>query len=352
MQRKGQEEIVFRAVAPKELVMPNASVLTDLQTLIKSKHVRFEMKQGVLLSGRVIGKSDRRPVEKINVQAYSSDASNVRRRFVSSTDRDGNWTLILPRSLQSVNLAVRGVKQGYLLDGAGAAQDMYSRIVTLRSDQSEIGELDFEVLQVPPLTVQVKDSGGSKVEGSKVTACVKYWTDGTIGWWESQSRVEETDASGECRLFLDRPSQRGMVMASVDRNGKKLHGRAAFEPFSDSPAKVQLVLRPMSKLQGKLFWGEAPSKNTPLVLYEAMESGSGRWVSFGVRGEATTDDQGRYEFSAIEGLHYIVATKNRDKSGEQTVIHRTPDPVTNPMVRIPDVELRKLAGDRIRLVEE
>lgn len=345
LQRQGHTRITFRATAPEDVLLANSSVSVNLNALMKSQTVEFEMEPGVRLSGRVVGGTDHEPVAGINVEAYSTDNAETRRESIASTDRDGAWTLVLPKSLSSVNLVVRAVKPGYLIDRHESSEDLYSRVVQLSAGRSRINELDFEIAQVPPLTVKVTDESGKPMQGARVSVSVKYWADDTTGWWNSGSGQEVTDGAGTCTLFQDRIDQQAVVMVSVLRNGKELHGRKAIQPLGDKPQQADVVVRPMSKVQGTLRWGQQPAKNTSLVLYEATENANGKWVDFGIRGETTTDDQGRYEFSAIRGLHYFVATKKRNKSGVQAVLHRTDEQVTAPAVQLPEVDLRKIAAN-------
>lgn len=336
---KPGDRIVFRAIAPDELVMPSVSTSVNFDELVKDSNVKIKMEPGVRLQGHVTGLMDREPIENLNVQAYFNRDSDVRRMYVASTDRDGHWSLVLPRIAPSVNLVIRGVKQGYRVEQDQRSKDLYARIVSLHPDQSTFEGLDFEIEQIPPVRIQVHDRSGIPVAGAQVSANVQYWADDTIGWWNSASNTESTNSDGRCELFISNPNAKAILSVSATIDGEEFHGRREVDFAADNPRNVQVVVRPLSTVSGRLFNGERPAKNVPLVLYEATKNDSGRWTSFGLRGETKTDEQGNYEFSAIYGLHYMVATKNRDKGGAQTILHRTVEQVSDTPLHLPDIDL-------------
>ncbi len=151
-------------------------------------------------------------------------------------------------------------------------------------------------------------------------------------------------ADGSCVLIFSEANWRDAVVdASGTVDGQKVVGRASIPIEHTGPIRV-VVTRPL-RIAGNLVRAGEPAAGVKLVLYEAIQSASGDWKSNGLRGEVTTDSQGRYEFEAIPGIPYLVATHDRKPDGTQTPLHWIRQPLTNDDYEAPEMDILPVNAD-------
>lgn len=130
------------------------------------------------------------------------------------------------------------------------------------------------------------------------------------------------------------------MAATADNGNASLKGRAILDAGNDEAIRV--LVQPLGKVGGFLLRDGSPAADIDLLLYEATQDGSGNWTTIGVQSNTVSDERGAYVFDAPVGMHYIVATKDRDRRGQQQVLHRTTRVTTAENYRVPDVDLSAL----------
>ncbi len=328
----------FHAMPSEAAVMPNVSKLISLSGLLESKALKFQTSPGVRLAGRVIGQLDRRPVEGVSVVLHPTKASEGTRATQATTNQQGEWSIVIPRV--DVKISILGQIEGYQLQDVPNAEIDDARVVQIPQNVKEHRVADFEIEQIQPLQVLVTDASGQAVPDAKVCAYRQRWLDDQIVVWEKISLRHETGPQGVCLLYLSQSDwEVAMVSASGLVNGANTEGRAILP--STQPAEIRVDVEPHAEIAGKLLKDAKPAAHLKLVLYEAINNERTGWTTIGVRAEATTDAQGNYVFAAPLGLHWIIATKDRDQNDRQTILHRT-HPTTAKQYRVPNIDLSEL----------
>jgi hypothetical protein len=284
----------------------------------------------------VIGQRDKKPVAGVGVAIHPNDTSANPQTLSTSTDPQGVWSIVGPRVTTTITLD--GYVDGYKLQDASDSQAELTRTVEVPEGVEVIQVPDFEVEQFQPLPVLVTDAEGNPVPAATVRALREKWLDDRIVMWESISRPQQTDDAGSCLLQLSNSHGNvAIVAATTDRKRESLEGRTFVGLPNNQAAHV--VVKPLSKVGGIVLRDGNPVAGVDLLLYEAIESPSGKWTTIGVRGNTASDERGIYVFDAPVGRHYIVATKDRGRLGKQQILHRTIRPTTADNYRVPNVDL-------------
>ena len=316
--------------------MPDVSEQISLATLLESKSIEFRTVPGVRLSGRVIGQRDGQPVAGVNVKLHGEDAPENARRHSSTTDERGMWSIVGPRVTTTITLD--GYVDGYKLEDASNPPTEHIRTVEVPEDAQAIQVSDFEVAQYQPQVVLVTDTEGHPVPNANVRALRERWLDDRIVTWESISSSEQTDAKGACLLQLSETDWKKAILAATAGNGNaSLKGRAILDARNNEATRV--LVHPLGKVGGFLLRDGKPAAGIGLLLYEAIQDGSGNWTTIGVQSNTVSDGRGAYVFDAPVGMHYIVATKDRDRRGKQQILHRTTQVTTADNYRVPNLDL-------------
>jgi len=325
----------FHAMPPEAAVMPNVSKLISLSDLLESKGLKFQTTPGVRLAGRVIGQLDQRPVEGVTVVLHPNKAGLGTRATQTTTNQQGEWSIVIPRI--DVKMTLRGQIEGYQLQDVPNAEIDDARVVQIPEHVKEHRVADFEIEQLQPLQVLVTDASGQAVPAAKVCAYRQEWLDDQIVVWEAISQQHETGPQGVCLLYLSQPDwEVAMVSATAVVNGANIEGRAIL-PLTQ-PAEIRVEVEPHAEIAGTLLKDAKPAAHVKLVLYEAINNERTGWTTIGMRAEAITDAQGNYVFAAPLGLHWIIATKDRDQNDRQTILHRT-HPTRAKQYRVPNTDL-------------
>ena len=309
--------------------------------------LRFRMLPGVTLRGRVVGRQDGKPVNGVTLSLRVKTASGAETSSATSTNEQGDWSFVLPRIESQVQVVALGHPGGYdfSLDTSKRSnnQHRYSRQVDVGDDAELVDVPVFEVEQIPPRRVIVVDKDGAPVADAKVQAMLQRWLNGDFPIWEP-FYFESTDSDGNCVLIFYEANWRDAVVdASGTVDGQKVVGRASIPAENTGPIRV-VVTRPV-RIAGELVRAEEPAAGVKLVLYEAIQSASGDWKSNGLRGEVTTDRQGRYEFAATPGVPYLVATHDRKPDGTQTPLHWIRQPLTTNDYEAPAIDILRVNAD-------
>jgi hypothetical protein len=333
---KGPEgDLRFHCLPPADAVMPSDSTLISVSELLKTRTLEFQMRAGIRLMGQVVGERDQRPVEGVTVVVRPTGPQATARRQTQTDDR-GQWSIVAPRV--DVTLTLRGHIDGYDLEDVPNPKLDYAHSVQIRDDVTEMSDLDFRVKQWKPLNIVVTDSAGQPVPGAKVSAYRHQWLDDRIVVRDSLSPSQSTGPDGTCSLLLrDLDGKSAIIVASANQDQLILEGHTALT--SEPTDAVRVIIQPYSKLAGVLRRDGSPTDGVDLVLYEAIQKDSGEWTTIGVRGEATTNDRGRYRFEAPVGLRYIIATKQRDQNGVQRILYRTEHRITPEDYPVPNIDL-------------
>ena len=329
----------FHSIPPKDAVMPSVSELISLSDLLESKTLEFKTRPGVRLMGRVIGHRDRKPIKGVTVVLRPKSGSMDAPKLHARTDEYGEWNIVTPRV--DAKITLRGHIDGYQLQDLPDPEINYARIVEIPVDVAEIPALDFEVKQLQPLQILVTDTSGQPVPDARARAYRQHWLDDQIVEWDSISLDQETGSQGDCSLYLRELDWRvAIVSASAVVDDANVEGRAIVPSITTD--SIRVVVEPYSKIGGVLRKDGNPAANVNLVLYEAINKKEGEWTTIGIRGDTTTNDRGHYVFEAPIGLHYIVATRDRDQDGVQSIVHQTARPITSENYRVPNVDLSAL----------
>ena len=329
----------FHAGPPPDAVMPEVSEQVSLATLIGSKSIEFRTVPGVRLSGRVIGQRDKQPVAGVTVTLQPDDASVDAPRRSSTTDERGMWSIVVPRVATTITLS--GYVDGYKLQDASNPPAEQTRVVEIPKDSEVIQVSDFEVQQYQPQNVLVTDTEGNPVPNANLRVLRERWLDDRIVTWQSISSPQQTDENGACLLQLSETDWNKAIVAATTGNGNdSLEGRAILDAGSNE--SIRVLVHPLGKVGGFLLRDGKPAAGIDLLLYEATQDGSGNWTTIGVRSNTVSDGRGAYLFDAPVGIHYIVATKDRDRRGKQRILHRTTQVTTADNYRVPDLDLSAL----------
>jgi hypothetical protein len=329
----------FHAMPPKDALMPSVSELISFSDLMRSKTLEFKMRPGVRLMGRVIGRRDRKPIKGVTVVLRPKSGSKYAPKLHATTDENGEWNVVTPRV--DTKITLRGHIVGYQLQDLLDAEIDYERIIEIPEDVAEIQVLDFEVEQLQPLQILVTDASGQPVPDARARAYRQHWLDDQIVVWDSISSDQETGPQGACSLYLRESDWRvAIVSASAVVDHANVEGRAIVPSITTD--SIRVIVEPYSKIGGILRKDGNPAANVDLVLYEAINKKEGEWTTIGIRGDTTTNDRGHYVFEAPVGLHYIIATKDRDQEGVQRIVHQTTRPITSENYRVPNVDLSAL----------
>jgi len=94
------------------------------------------------------------------------------------------------------------------------------------------------------------------------------------------------------------------------------------EPVNEA---LEVHLRPLTQVSGKLLDGEEPIAGTSLLIFEEVQvpNKPQGWVVVGVRGEEKTENNGAFEFFVERGVRFLIAAQ--DESGRIVMRHRLPE---------------------------
>ncbi|MCO8124460.1 hypothetical protein NHH03_22160 [Stieleria sp. TO1_6] len=340
----------YHAIPPDDLVLLSVSTATTFRELLQTKSVSFQTAPGVKLTGRVIGQDDRQPIQGVTVTVRSEQVFQAKREWNTSTDAGGNWDIVVPHADAKITLS--GHRDGYRLNDSAPTTHDDAQLVSIPQGRSEFQVADLEVEQIQPLQVIVTDTAGKPIPRATVGVYCQRWLDDQIVVWDSLATGQQTGVQGTCALYLREaspqesdqqatPVSATTVFASTTEGDTQLSGRALVNTMDETPVRV--VVQPLAKIGGVLRNNNRPLQNAELVLYEATPKTDTDCKTIGLRDETTTNDQGHYVFNAPVGLHYIVATKARDKNGIQQVLHRTSKPTSEENYRIPDLDVATLS---------
>lgn len=308
----------FTVLPPKGSVMLQSTRLIRVDELLKRPKLDFRMHPGVRIVGRVIGKTDRAPIAGINlrIRPLSEQATGLPAKSCD-TNKEGEWSLIIPPVDAAVTVV--GERAGYVLRG----NKHDSSTVIIRDGVSEIRVPDFEIEQIPPVRVVVLDAWGETVRGARVSAQYHRWLTDDFVMVENLADQQPTNLSGQCSLvLLGKPWKSAEILAEHLIGGVRYSGRSPLRLGGGKP--IQVVLRRPVQISGRVMRRGKPAGRTSLVLYEVLETNNSRrgWVSIRLVGEATSDTAGKFSFFGEPTVDYVIASKRRDKNGEQTVLHK------------------------------
>jgi hypothetical protein len=300
----------------------------------------FRTRPGVELKGRAIGMNDKKPVESLRLYfAPKTSPEGTRTEFLTQTDQQGKWSIIIPRvdSRIFANEALVGYDIG--------TDRPYSKTVTIPEGVRSMDVPNLEIEQTESWQVLVVGDNDQPIAEASVCGYYEGWLDDKIVMWEPFSHTGRTDDEGGCRLHLKNVSWRnGFVSATYELNGATYVGRSAVEPNQAGPIRIR-AQKP-GKVVGTLVRNGKPVSGFGLVLYEMLDV-PGKppgWTTIGRRGDTKTDQLGRYSFEAPRGIRYVIATNERDADGKQKVLYRLSKPIVDRPTVAPEIDLAQLGA--------
>ncbi len=325
--------VVFTILPPADSMVPRMLRGYKLEEINQGDPLKFRGRDGMRFSGKVIGK-DQRPIKNARVYITKNGfAFPTRTDFFTITDPKGTWSLVVPR-VDAVQVVCRGSVEGYDLENEKECR----KVVEVGAETATTTVPAFEIKQLRPIAGQVVDENGKAVGNAWVSSAYPRWLTKDFLQFESLGARIQSNAEGGFALTLQRPNwNMGFVRAQATVDGVACAGRVSITETVNEP--IQVRLRPLSRVVGKLSDGDKPVAGTTLVIYETVEvPGKPQgWVTVGGRGRVTTDTAGAFEFLVERGVHYVIASE--DESGRQTKRYRTPEKVESEDVTA-DVDLR------------
>ncbi|MGI9442429.1 MAG: hypothetical protein ACR2N1_08175 [Rubripirellula sp.] len=326
--------VVFTIVPSENSMVPRMLREYKLEEINQDDPLEFKGRDGIRFSGKVIGKQDQRPVENARVYITKNGfAFPTRTDFYTRTDPNGAWSLVVPR-VDAVQVVCGGTVEGYDLENEKKCR----KVVEVAAETSATTVPTFEVKQLSPIAGQVVDENGKAVSDASVTSGYPYWWNKDFVRFESLGSRVQSNAKGGFAFLPERPNwDSGFVRAQAMVDGVACAGRVSIAEPIDK--RIQVRLRPLTRLVGKLSDGDKAVAGTKLVIFETVEVSEKppRWVSVGHRGRATTDAAGAFEFLVERGVHYFISTE--DQSGRLTPRYRTAGKLGSDDVTA-DIDLR------------
>lgn len=335
--RIGVSAIPFRSGVNRVAARERFSV----EDLLQGNVLELRMMPAVMIRGRVVCRQDGKPVESVHLKVVATSPEGEERSWSISTNERGEYTLVIERVETQIQVAAVRPHVGFDFrkDVSARSQDepRYYEEVLVSKDARSIDVPDIQLVRIPPYKVTVVDAAGAPVANARLQAMWRQWLKVDFPMWNYLSDPISTDDSGCCDLVLSEQEwQDGVVDASAVIDGVKVFGRASIPPRESKDAKnpnqklspIRVVVQRPGIISGTLKRQNRSDKEVQLVLYEAVQTGTGQWKSCGLRGAASTDSQGRYQFAATVGIPYVIAVRDRNPDGTQTILHWIRKPLT------------------------
>ncbi len=325
----------FKVSPPRGACMPDLTRLVQVQTLLRQEELEFQTRPGVELRGRAVGASDGQGIQGVVLYFAAKTASNpMRSGYYTVTNDKGEWSMVIPRVDSQIVAA--GSVPGYKI----GPERTYSTTVEIPTEVKSIDIPEFEIEQSQSRTVFVVVDGNEAMSNAQVEALYPIWPTDDFVMYESLSPKKSTDEEGRCFLeFKHADCTTAIIRATGQRNGVEYSGRTEIQLEETGPVEVRLL--PPVTIIGTLTRGGEPAPGVQLVLYETLNvtRNSRDWFDVGKRGDAVTDEQGKFEFSAEPDVQYAIALNQRSDVGKQRVLHRTPKPVAGERHDLPQIDL-------------
>ncbi len=312
--------VLFRVASPLDRRVPRISRGYKLEEINKSRYLKFKGRDGVSVRGKVIGKTDRRPVEDAHIRVTKKDAPNANVvTWFTTTDPLGNWSIVVPRA-NSLQVVCSGQVEGYDLERV----QEYQTIAEVAGQVTEITVPAFEIKQLLPLSGRVLDENGKAVPGALVASTYGRWLTKDFLRFVPLGSSTKSNSNGDFTFNTNRANwEEGFVRVEATIDGVRCGGRVIItEPVNEA---LEIHLRPLTQVSGKLLDGEEPIAGTNLLIFEEIQvpNKPQGWVFVGVRGEVKTENNGAFEFFVERGVRFLIAAQ--DESGRIVMRHRLPE---------------------------
>ncbi len=287
------------------------------------------LKKGVLVTGRVVSKTEGKPIEGVAIQVLNNpNAFNER----VSTDKDGKFTIVLPkRDVELIPTSGRASRDFLLPSNIGFPTKGESGLIERLKISLDLSDgvartlEDIRIDGLPKLKVQVVRANGEPAPNAEIVAYDPRYSRQVTASKAPRpsfntaipseiSFAVRTDGDGRAELTLTQPaSDESTVVVTFNEEGSSLNLRQPLPPVVESV--LRLKLGSQRKVSGRVFKNGMPVMGAEVVLRENQRhtnsngAPSNMFSSMAVKNvpPVITDEEGRYSFSLESTGDYSVS---------------------------------------------
>jgi beta-lactamase regulating signal transducer with metallopeptidase domain/uncharacterized GH25 family protein len=303
--------------------------IVSLDDFAKPTEIVVVLKQGVLVTGRVVSKSDGKPVAGIYVRPMNSLDANAKRVM---TDTQGQFSIGLPRQEVELVPTQARVPNGFLVPsnigyptkGENKLIDRLKITLDLSDGRSRVLD-DIQLDSLPKQKIQVLLPGGKPASNAEIDvhdSRIDRRSLSTMASQASNSRTVltpisypvQTDADGQAEVILSQPlSEDSVITVSYNHDGTPLNFK---RPITEvSPDVLRIELGGTRKVSGRVLKNGTPVEGAEVALKEnqlqtnASGAPTGMVSMQNLRNvpPAITDKEGRYSFQVDSTGDYSVS---------------------------------------------